>query len=98
MHAGSKILWSEGLTLGPQHFQLQDIYHENRLRLVAESLSPYFWGVRQLDWSLDGLKHGRLGADSMSIIFPDGETYEAPAHDLLPEAVDLSRLPADLHS
>jgi type VI secretion system protein ImpJ len=31
MSAGSKIMWSEGLTLGPQHFQRQDIYHETRL-------------------------------------------------------------------
>lgn len=96
MSAASKIMWSEGLTLGPQHFQRQDLYHETRLQRIASALNPNFWGVRSVQWNLDGLGHNRLSADSMSIIFPDGEIYEAPAADLLPEPVDLSRLPADV--
>lgn len=93
--SASKILWSEGLTLGPQHFQCQDIYHEARLRQMAKALNPHFWGIRSIQWNLDGLGHGRLGADAMSVIFPDGEIYEAPGTDLLPDPVDLSRLPQD---
>jgi type VI secretion system protein ImpJ len=95
MHAGSKILWSEGLTLGPQHFQLQDIYHEARLHAVASSLNPIYWGIRSVQWNLDGLGHDRLSVESMSVTFPDGATYDAPGADLLPESVDLSRLPAE---
>jgi type VI secretion system protein ImpJ len=96
MSTTSKIMWSEGLTLGPQHFQRQDLYHETRLQRIASALNPYFWGVRSVQWNLDGLGHNRLSADSMSVIFPDGEIYEAPGADLLPEPVDLSRLPADV--
>ena len=96
MSATSKIMWSEGLTLGPQHFQRQDLYHETRLQRIASALNPYFWGVRSVQWNLDGLGHNRLSADTMSVIFPDGEVYEAPGGDLLPEPVDLSRLPADV--
>ena len=94
MSAISKIMWSEGLTLGPQHFQRQDLYHETRLQRIASALNPYFWGVRSVQWNLDGLGHNRLSADAMSVIFPDGEIYEAPGADMLPEPVDLSRLPA----
>lgn len=96
MNGTSKIMWSEGLTLGPQHFQRQDLYHETRLQRIASALNPYFWGVRSIQWDVDGLGHNRLGADSMSIIFPDGEIYEAPGADMLPEAIDLTRLPADI--
>ena len=96
MGTTSKIMWSEGLTLGPQHFQRQDLYHEMRLQRIASALNPYFWGVRSVQWNLDGLGHNRLSADAMSVIFPDGEIYEAPGADLLPEPVDLSRLPADV--
>ena len=96
MSAISKIMWSEGLTLGPQHFQRQDLYHETRLHRIASALNPYFWGVRSVQWNLDGLGHNRLGADAMSVIFPDGEIYEAPGADILPEPIDLSRLPADV--
>jgi type VI secretion system protein ImpJ len=34
----------------------------------------------------------------MSVIFPDGEIYEAPGSDLLPDPIDLSQLPADVHT
>jgi type VI secretion system protein ImpJ len=89
-------MWSEGLTLGPQHFQRQDLYHETRLRWIASILNPHCWGVRQVQWNLDALGHEQLSANAMSIIFPDGEIYDAPGADLLPEPVDLSRLPADI--
>ncbi len=92
MSATSKVMWSEGLTLGPQHFQRQDLYHETRLRRIASALNPYFWGVCEVAWNMDGLGHNRLSADTMSIIYPDGEIYEAPGADLLPEPVDLTRL------
>lgn len=98
MSVGSKIMWSEGLTLGPQHFQRQDLYHETRLQRMAAALNPYFWGVRSVQWDLDGLGHNQLSADSMAVIFPDGEIYEAPGADLLPEPVDLARLPLDSQS
>lgn len=98
MSNGSKILWSEGLTLGPQHFQSQDLYHENRLRRMAAALNPHFWGVRSVQWNLDGLGHHRLQADTLSVIFPDGDIYDAPGTDLLPDPVDLSGLPSDTHS
>lgn len=96
MSVTSKIMWSEGLTLGPQHFQRQDLYHETRLQRIASALNPYFWGVRAMQWNLDGLGHSRLSADALSVIFPDGDIYEAPGGDLLPEPVDLARLPAEV--
>lgn len=98
MSIGSKILWSEGLTLGPQHFQLQDIYHETRLQRMAAALNPHFWGMRSVQWNLDALGHNRLSPDAMTVIFPDGEIYDAPGADLLPEPVDLTRLPADMQT
>ena len=98
MHAGLKVLWSEGLTLGPQHFQQSDLYHEGRLHAFATTLCPHYWGVRAMTWNIDGLGHQRLGLQSASLMFPDGASYDAPGADLLPEPVDLSALPAELHS
>ena len=96
MNTASKILWIEGLTLGPQHFQRQDLYHEARLQRIAAILNPYFWGVRAVKWNVDALEHNLLSAEALSIVFPDGEIYDAPNADLLPEPVDLTRLPADV--
>lgn len=98
MSIGSKILWSEGMTLGPQHFQLQDLYHESRLRRMAAAMNPHFWGVGSMQWNLDGLGDNRLHADTLSVLFPDGDVYDAPGADMLPDPVDLSRLPADIQT
>jgi len=96
MGIGSKIMWSEGMTLGPQHLQNQDLYHEMRLRRMAAAVNPHLWGVRSVQWNLDGLGHNRLHADTLSVIFPDGDIYDAPGADLLPDPFDLSRLPTDV--
>lgn len=98
MSIGSKVLWAEGLTLGPQHFQRLDLYHETRLQRLASALNPFLWGVRSVQWNLEALGHSCLSAEAMSLIFQDGEIYEAPAADILPLSIDLSRLPQDVHT
>jgi type VI secretion system protein ImpJ len=98
MSLGAKILWSEGLTLGPQHFQRQDLYHETRLLRMASALNPNFWGARLLQWNMDALGHNLLEAQAMSLIFQDGEVYEAPETDLLPVPVDLTQLPRETNT
>jgi type VI secretion system protein ImpJ len=91
-----KVLWSEGLTLGPQQFQQLDRYHEARLQRTAAALQPNLWGIQSVQWNREGLRNNLLQADTMSLIFQDGEIYDAPGGDILPHAVDLSKLPADV--
>ncbi|NVM80115.1 type VI secretion system protein ImpJ [Duganella sp. SG902] len=89
----SKILWGEGLFLRPQHFQQQDRYHEQRLHQSVLALHPYAWGVNQLQVDRDALANHSLRVLSLSLRFQDGEFYDAPGADDLPDAVDLSQLP-----
>lgn len=98
MHFPSKVLWSDGLTMSPQQMQQQDRYHEARLHQIATAGAPNLWGVRALQWNRDALATKMLRADSMSLIFQDGEIYEAPGADSLPAPVDLSALPAAVTS
>ncbi len=95
MGAISKILWTEGLTLGPQQFQLQDLYHETRLQRMASALNAHLWGVRALAWNQDALANEMLAADAMSLIFQDGDIIEAPASCPLPTPFALGKLPPD---
>lgn len=90
-----KILWAEGLTLGPHQFQQQDLYHEARLHRMATSINSNLWGIADVKWRMEDLTKNSLRADSMSLIFQDGEIYDAPAADLLPAPVSLSKLPAN---
>jgi type VI secretion system protein ImpJ len=87
-------LWGEGLFLRPQHFQQQDRYHEARLNETAGALHPYCWGVRRLVIDTDALKSDVLRITELSLIFPDGEVYRAPEHDMLPPQVRLGDLPS----
>jgi len=98
MSQAAKVLWSEGLTLGPHHFQRQDLYHEARLHRVTTAFSPHLWGVRFAQWNCDALGHNCLTAETLSLILPDGEPYDAPGTDLLPASVDLSTLPSKIQT
>ena len=98
MSLPSKILWSEGLTRGPQQFQQLDLYHEARLQRMAAAISPHLRGVCGLRCNHDELVNSTLRAETMSLIFQDGEIFDAPLSDMLPAAVDLSKLAPDQQS
>lgn len=98
MSIPSKVLWSEGLFLRPQHFQQQDRYHEARLNHTARALHPYAWGVRRLAIDHEALRSDLLRVDELSVIFPDGEVYRAPSGDALPLQVRLSELPSSVQT
>lgn len=89
MFRSTKVLWGEGQFLRPQHFQLQDAYHECRLADVASTLHPYAWGLRKLSIDVDALASGVLRLDELQLILPDGEVYNAPQDDPLPAPVSL---------
>lgn len=98
MSMTTKVLWGEGLFLRPQHFQLQDQFHENRLSDVARTLHPYYWGVRSLKFDTVALANGQLRVETLSLIFPDGGVYDAPASDVPPEALNLATMPENAES
>ena len=93
LNSAPKVLWGEGLFLRPQHFQRQDAYHESRLHQITQALHPYAWGVRSMDVDLQALASSSLRLNELSVIFPDGEVYNAPQGDLLPAAVSLEDIP-----
>ena len=89
----SKVLWGEGLFLRPQHFQQQDLYHEERLNDGVLAANPYAWGLLQLEIDRDALASGSLRLLTLALRFRDGETVQAPAQDALPPPIDLTQLP-----
>ena len=89
MFRSTKVLWGEGQFLRPQHFQLQDAYHELRLAEIASSLHPYAWGLRKLGIDVDALSSGVLRIEHLQLILPDGELFNAPQDDPLPAPLSL---------
>ncbi|WP_402720851.1 type VI secretion system baseplate subunit TssK [Janthinobacterium rivuli] len=98
MSMANKLLWGEGLFLRPQHFQQQDQYHEQRLHESVKALHPYAWGVNQLQIDRDALANNSLRLLELSLVFQDGEIYNAAGSDELPDALDLGNVPSSLQS
>ena len=92
MFKAEKILWGEGLFLRPQHFQVQDTYHEQRLNQTIRSTIPYAYGVQSIRFDETQLGTHVLALESVDMMWQDGEIYSAPSRDLLPEPVQLDDL------
>lgn len=85
----SKVIWSEGLFLRPQHFQQNDRYVERAAQLRSAALRAYGWGFAELRIDMDLLKLGKLGIASASGVFPDGTPFSMPDDDALPPPLDI---------
>ena len=85
----SKVVWSEGLFLRPQHFQQQDRYFERYVESRCHALAPYSWGFTELEIEQDLLSIGKLGLRRAAGVFPDGTPFRMPDDDPLPSAMDI---------
>src|SRR5690606_7601889 len=88
----SKVVWSEGLFLRPQHLQQQERYLERYIELRAGALRANAWGFEQLELDPDLLGLGKLGLRRARGVYPDGTPFSMPGDDPLPPVLDV---PAD---
>ncbi len=85
----SKVVWSEGLFLRPQHFQQQGRYFESFVETRCGSLRPYAWGFTELKIDADLLSIGKLAIASASGVLPDGTPFSIPESDEPPVPMDV---------
>jgi type VI secretion system protein ImpJ len=85
----SKVVWSEGLFLRPQHFQQQDRYVERFFHLRSAALRSHGWGFSELRLDRDLLKLGKVAISSAKGVFPDGTPFSMPDDDELPAPVEI---------
>lgn len=90
MSRHSRVLWSEGLFLEPQHFQQHDRFLEGQLagRLAAHGNTH--WGLHTFELDTELLALGKLGLASAQGIFPDGTPFSMPGDDPLPEPLEVA--------
>jgi type VI secretion system protein ImpJ len=88
----SRLVWSEGMYLGPQHFQAQSRYFEDSVHFAISSLvfAPYGLGGYELDQ--EALGNGTLSLIHARGIFPDGLVFQMPEEDPLPAARNITEL------
>ena len=85
----SKVVWSEGMFLQPQHFQQQDRYVEALVRQSCGSLRPYGWGVAHLALDREVLALGKIAITAARGLLPDGTPFAIPDHDPPPAPLDI---------
>ena len=85
----SKVVWSEGLFLRPQHFQQHDRYLERHIQLRSDALRSHGWGFSELRLDRDLLRLGKVAISSAQGVFPDGTPFSMPDDDSLPEPVEV---------
>lgn len=82
-----KVLWQEGMLVGPQHFQQWDHYQEAMLELRVRYLHPYSWGVIGMELNPNLFNDCRIiELTAFRGVFPSGTVIDIPSGDTAPEA------------
>lgn len=81
-----KVYWSQGLFLAPQHFQQQDLYHEERSFELSGLTRGSFWGVARLAVDQAILQSCRLAIDDLEMLTPRGALIRAGRNAERPNA------------
>src|SRR5947207_10133490 len=81
----SSVVWSEGMYLGPHHFQVQSRYFEDSIQFATSALWFYTYGLAGCQLSAEELRNGVVAVSHARGIFPDGLVFEMPGSDTLPE-------------
>lgn len=89
MSDNSRVIWSEGMFLRPQHFQQHDRYVESLIRGCAVGCYGFGWGFDGLKLDLTQLAIGRVAIQECRGIFQDGTPFYLPENDDLPPALEI---------
>jgi type VI secretion system protein ImpJ len=81
----SRVVWSEGMYLGPHHFQAQSRYFEDTLQFASSSLWFASFGLAGIELDSDALQNGIVSILHARGMFPDGLAFNFPESDALPE-------------
>lgn len=85
----SKVVWSEGMFLRPQHFQQFERYVEHLVRGRADGITPHAWGLTELALSREQLTTGQVAITSAAGVMQDGTPFRIPDDTPAPKPLKL---------
>lgn len=88
----SRVVWSEGMYLGPHHFQAQGRYFEDSIQFAAAALWRHPYGFIGYGLDAEALTNGTVSVVHARGLFPDGLPFHMPEHDQLPEPRPIGEL------
>lgn len=81
----SRVVWSEGMHLGPHHFQVQNRYFESLVHFTSSALAMEPWGLAGIQVDTDALRNGIFTLVHARGLFEDGLAFLIPEQDQAPE-------------
>ncbi len=88
----SRVVWSEGMHLGPHHFQAQSRYFEDTLWFLNAYLHQEPWGFLHFSIDAAALRNGVATLSYASGILPDGLIFDLPDCDAPPPPLPLDKV------
>jgi type VI secretion system protein ImpJ len=88
----SRVVWSEGMHLGPHHFQAQSRYFEDTLWFLNAYLHQEPWGFLHFSIDAAALRNGVATLSYASGILPDGLIFDLPDCDAPPQPLPLDKV------
>ncbi len=79
-----KVIWYEGMTLDPHHFQQWDRYQRDTLNGRLRALAPFDWGLLELQIDRETLANGVFKINQCNGVMPDGLPFHMPDSDPVP--------------
>jgi type VI secretion system protein ImpJ len=84
MFKKQRVVWSNGMFLAPQHFQLQDEYFEDTLQFRLRTSNFANWGLSRIAIDEAALANGFFRIRYCQGVLPDGLTFNMPEADEIP--------------
>jgi len=75
MSWNSKVTWSQGMFVQPQHFQQNTRYLENFVISRCNGITPYDWGIQKLRFDNELLAQGKIAIENCIGRFDDGTPF-----------------------
>jgi type VI secretion system protein ImpJ len=80
----SRVVWSEGMYLGPHQFQAQNRYFEDSLQFATSTLRFQPYGLTGVALDADALRNGTVSVLHARGLFSDGLAFHIPECDSAP--------------
>ena len=90
MQKNNRTLWTEGMFLGPQHFQQHDRFLLHTVSLLVQGMGQHAYGLIDYELNAGALAQGKFALNRVSGIFPDGTPFQLPDDGDLPEPLLIS--------
>jgi type VI secretion system protein ImpJ len=89
MSWNSKVVWSEGMFLQPQHLQQQDRFLQMLVEQRTQPLRPFAYGFSALHIDEQSLSLGKIVVQSARGVMPDGTPFAIPGDEEPPVPLDV---------